>query len=242
MLNGFEFELIFLILIVIQSIVGVGILVIGTPALLILEYNIIDIYLLLLPVSILTSVLNVLIIKFSQKNFEVNFDIKTKKNFFLVCLPSVLIGLMLLKEYQAVINFKYLVSFIIIFSIFFVNLVKKKIFKLKLFHSILIGIVHGVTNSGGTLLSLFFSKGNNKNSTRYIVSFFYLFLALFQYFMTLFIFDIKNFYLSDYKSIPILLTIGIILGNYTVKYINFDKFKLLVNILAITTCCVLIFT
>ena len=51
------FLILFLIppLVIIQTIVGVGVLVLGTPALLLLNYNIIDAIDLLLPISIFTS-------------------------------------------------------------------------------------------------------------------------------------------------------------------------------------------
>ena len=57
------FLILFLIppLVIIQTIVGVGVLVLGTPALLLLNYNIIDAIDLLLPISIFTSFLNVTI-------------------------------------------------------------------------------------------------------------------------------------------------------------------------------------
>ena len=64
------FLILFLIppLVIIQTIVGVGVLVLGTPALLLLNYNIIDAIDLLLPISIFTSFLNVTI--FSNYNFK----------------------------------------------------------------------------------------------------------------------------------------------------------------------------
>ena len=90
-------ELINFILIVglaaIQSIVGVGVLVVGTPTLLLLNLSMIEIMNFLLPISILTSLLNIIIIK-KQNNFFYNFD--RLKNFFKLCIPSVFIGLIIL--------------------------------------------------------------------------------------------------------------------------------------------------
>ena len=53
----------FLSLVLIQTIVGVGVLVLGTPILLILDYNIVETISILLPVSILTSLMNLIYFK-----------------------------------------------------------------------------------------------------------------------------------------------------------------------------------
>lgn len=235
--------LILFFLISIQSIVGVGILVIGTPFLLIYEMNILDIYLLLLPISIITSAINAFILVKRNTYLDINIKQQSKK-FFFVCLPSVFVGLLLLREYELLINFKYLVSSVILFTIFFMTFFKNGLFKLQNYHLGLVGIVHGITNSGGTLLSLFFSQGNEKNNIRLSISFFYFLLALSQYLIIFLLFDIKISYLLEYNLILILFLflIGIFLGNFTVKYLNLDMLKLTINALALLTCVVLIFS
>ena len=70
-------------LIILQSIAGVGILVVGTPILLLLNFNIIEIMSFLLPISIFTSVVNIFFIKLSNKNkFKFYLDNNIKKYFF----------------------------------------------------------------------------------------------------------------------------------------------------------------
>ena len=129
--------LILFFLISIQSIVGVGILVIGTPFLLIYKMDILDIYLFLLPISILTSAVNVFILFI--KNTYLDIDLKQQSNkFFFICLPSVFVGLLLLREYKLLINFKYLVSFVIFFTLFFMAFFKSGLFKLKNYHLVLV--------------------------------------------------------------------------------------------------------
>ena len=71
------YSLIFLI-VILQTIVGVGVLVVGTPVMLILNYNIIETMNLLLPISIITSFLNYSYLK-SQKKFKINLDQEIKK-------------------------------------------------------------------------------------------------------------------------------------------------------------------
>jgi|TARA_B110000027_G_C16086309_1_gene286131 uncharacterized membrane protein YfcA len=240
MLSDLEINLIILFLITIQSIIGVGILVIGTPTLLILNYDILDIYLILLPISILTSVLNLMLIRLYKYDFKVTIDKNILKKFFIICLPSVFIGLVLLQKYHSALNFKFMVSFIIIFSIILVNFNKSKKVRLKNIYLILTGITHGLTNSGGTLLSLFFSTKSEKNNSRYNITFFYFFLALFQYLMTIYIFEVQNFFLFSHKMLLVSLVIGLFLGNYFVKFVDLKKFKMSINGLAIIACCFLI--
>ena len=67
MLSGFEISLITLFLVIIQSIIGVGILVIGTPFYLYLDYEITEVILILLPISITCSLIN-LIFRFLKIN------------------------------------------------------------------------------------------------------------------------------------------------------------------------------
>ena len=59
-----EFNLIyflFFLLVVLQSIAGVGVLVIGTPMLLLFNFNLVEILSILLPISIITSLLNLIL-------------------------------------------------------------------------------------------------------------------------------------------------------------------------------------
>ena len=234
--------LVLFFLVIVQSVVGVGILVIGTPFLLILNFNIIDILSILLPISILTSLLNLIFFKFNKKKLKMKINSNTKRLFFFVCLPSIFVGLYLMEIFQDTINFKYLVSFIIIVSIILTK-IKKLILnvnnKIRIIFLSLIGVVHGLTNSGGTLLSLFMSSHLEKNNSRYSITFFYFFLALFQFliFNYLFNFNQNNF---DYMFILVSLPLAVFLGNYLMKYINKEKFRNLITILSLIACVFLV--
>ena len=70
------------ILVVLQSMAGVGILVIGTPFLLILNFQLIEVLSILLPISILTSFLNLIYFKLNKKKLRMRVDQKTKYLFF----------------------------------------------------------------------------------------------------------------------------------------------------------------
>ena len=174
------------LIVALQSAVGVGVLVLGTPFLLIKGYSIVEILFYLLPLSILTSVINLIIISIKKK--QINFATsKEFKKFYLACVPSIIVGVLILKYYQELINFKILVGFVIILSIILIVLKNRITFKINFFRiSILsiVGVIHGLTNSGGTLMSLILSNEKNKLDARYSITLFYFILASIQYLIT----------------------------------------------------------
>ncbi len=232
-------ELLNLILIVtivmIQSIVGVGVLVLGTPTLLLLNFSIVDAMNFLLPISILTSLSNILIMKF--KNDSLSYNFKRFKSFFLICIPFVLIGLIILKYSNKYVNYDYIVSLVIILTLIFRNRVAKILknlsSKLNKIILIIIGVIHGMTNSGGTLLSIFLVNLNkSKKDSRSEITLFYFFLAITQLILFYFVFGLIY---KDYKFYFIIFCIflGIILGNILLKYTTESFFRKLVFLLAL---------
>ena len=103
------------------SIAGVGILLIGTPLLLIFKIDIILILNILLPISIVSSLVNLIIFKFNKEKLELKLDRDTKKKFFTICIPSIFIGLFFLKKLKDLINFNYLVSFVILVQFYWLT-------------------------------------------------------------------------------------------------------------------------
>jgi len=226
---------------ILQSTIGIGILVLGTPFLLILDYNIVEIFYILLPISIVVSFSNLIIMKFINKNSE-SSALADLKKFFIICVPSILVGLVILKFFQKFINFNILVGAVIILSIFLLLIKDKITYKIFFFRkSILsiVGVVHGLTNSGGTIMSLALSTNNKKNYARYNITFFYLLLAIFHYLMILLIFS-KNFIFPYNLNLIFLVFISIIMGNLLIKYINEKIYKLIVNLLAVLTSIILL--
>lgn len=228
-------------IIALQSTIGVGVLVLGTPFLLILNYDMLQIFLILLPISILTSFINLILIML--KNKKIQF-IKKKEiiKFFSICIPSILIGMIMLKYLQTILNFKFLVSIVIIFSTLLVSLKKKIKFKINFFRtSILstIGIIHGLTNSGGTLMSLALSNNSEKDFARYSITYFYLILAFFQYLITIIIFHNYYFFFIDLKILT-LVFVGVCFGNLFNHFLNDNIYKLIVNLLALISASVLL--
>ena len=234
--------LIFFVLIIFQSIAGVGVLVIGTPVLLILGFEFLDVISILLPISILTSLINLFFIRFSKIKQSFNIDKDYNRLFYFICLPSIFIGIIILKYFGENFNFNYIVSFVILISVLLSRLKKfvKKINRNSKITVLLVtGIIHGISNSGGSLLSLFISSNLNKDLSRYNITYFYFFLAFFQYIVFLFFFE-KFFLEFNFIILFTVLVFGVIVGNYMSKFFGDKTFRNLISILSIMACCVLI--
>tara|TARA_B100000282_G_scaffold288428_1_gene257080 strand:+ start:1215 stop:1913 length:699 start_codon:yes stop_codon:yes gene_type:complete len=230
------------VLIIFQSIAGVGVLVIGTPVLLILGFEFLDVISILLPISILTSLINLFFIRFSKIKQSFNIDNDYNRLFYFICLPSIFIGIIILKYFGENFNFNYIVSFVILISVLLSRLKKfvKKINRNSKITVLLVtGIIHGISNSGGSLLSLFISSNLNKDLSRYNITYFYFFLAFFQYIVFLFFFE-KFFLEFNFIILFTVLVFGIIVGNYMSKFFGDKTFRNLISILSIMACCVLI--
>ena len=170
--------LILIILSIFQSIFGIGLLVFGTPTFLILGYDFIEVLNILLPFSISISLLQIL--------FGKNNDKKFTSSLMIYCVPALLISLTIMIQYQYSINFILLTSItIIIFSI--INLINFKNFiinnsNIRMNSSLIIlGIIHGLTNLGGSLLTLISTNINNsKDSIRHNIALGYFLLGTVQ--------------------------------------------------------------
>ena len=79
--------IIFIFLVLLQSMAGVGVLVLGTPMMLLMEYNMVYILSYLLPISILTSLGNFLYFKIKKKKMKIKIDKDIKKFYFLFVSP-----------------------------------------------------------------------------------------------------------------------------------------------------------
>lgn len=230
---------------ILQTIVGVGVLVVGTPVLLILNYNILEIINLLLPISIMISLSNYIYLKYNKKKLKINLDKNIKKIFIVICVPGISIGLILAREFFHYINFEILVSIIIIMSLIikhkYENLMKALPLTINKIVLILISVIHGLTNSGGTLLTIFFTSfdKNKKNQSRYSVTFYYLILVLVQYMVFLIVF--KKELLEDYPFQIILFIIpALFIGNIVVEKISENFFKKIIELLALLSAAFLL--
>ena len=97
--------------------------------------------------------------------------------------------------------------------------------------------MHGVSNSGGTLLSIFILNINKnlKEQTRYSLTYFYFFLAFLQYSIFISFFFKEIIFLTQLSSLILIVLIGVPIGNLLVSYINNKKFNLLIEVLTLIT-------
>jgi uncharacterized protein len=232
--------IIFVLIITVQTIVGVGVLVLGTPIMLLFHHTLPEAIEVLLPISILTSLINIFYFKINGKIKNLKIEQNTTKYFIYLCLPSIFVGTFFLKTFHDFINFKILVSSIILFTLL-VKLFSKNtiitISKLKKKIALtIIGLVHGLTNSGGALLSIFILSLNNnlKNKTRYDITFFYLFLAIFQYLIFIIFFK-SNITVDLFLNYLIIILFGVFLGNIIENKIEKKIFPIFIDIIALLT-------
>ena len=105
----------------------------------------------------------------------------------------------------------------------------------------LIGILHGLSNAGGTLLSLFLTSAteDKKNLSRYKISFYYFFLALIQYLIFSLTFK-KIIHLEQIIYILPLVLIGSVLGNLLNKIVSEIVFRRGIELIAFSSSVVLL--
>ena len=219
-------EIIIIILLsIFQSLFGVGLLVIGTPVFLQLGYDFLTVLNILLPFSI--------IISFLQYKTDKSIHSQFKTNFTFITIPFLFISLFILHKYIASLNvLKLIASFMIFFSIiniiFIKNNIKIRIKNMRLKFSLLfLGILHGFTNLGGSLLTLISSNiSKNKLEVRGNIAYGYLFFGIMQIIYMLIFFEEINFSYLMYIFIPILAFYS---SQSLYNKINSSNFSLILN-------------
>lgn len=161
----------------IQSIFGVGVLLFGTPLLLLRGYSFLQAVIILLPISVTISLIQI------AKDYK-NADLDLYKKILLYTIPFVVIFLFLVTKVQINIGL-----FIGLFLLFVaakdyshrVNKAVEFLVGYEKVYFIVMGIIHGLTNLGGSLLTaIVHSKGYEKQITRVTVALSYATFAAFQ--------------------------------------------------------------
>ena len=111
-------ETIIFLLSIIHSIFGIGLLAIGTPLLLLLDYDFLIILKILLPCSILISTFQIC----KTKNI-----LKADKTIIHRSVPYVFLGALIIYFFSSNINFKMTIGFSILIVLFLKTFLKKKI-------------------------------------------------------------------------------------------------------------------
>lgn len=162
---------------IIQSIFGVGVLLFGTPILLALGYDFVKAITILLPISLTINFFQV------AKDYK-RIDLDFYKKMLLYTIPFVVLFLFIATTSK--INIGMIVGFFLIFvaikdySAQLRNILKVLI-KQERSYLVAMGIVHGTTNLGGSLLTaIIHNKKYEKDVTRVTVAASYGTFALFQ--------------------------------------------------------------
>jgi uncharacterized membrane protein YfcA len=221
-------ETIIIILSIIQSIFGIGLLVIGTPILLILNYDFFNVLSILLPCSILISILQ--IYSYNTKN-NINKDV------IILSIPLIILGTFIIFTYKLYINFKIFIGFGIFFVLSVKFFLKKNFIGILIKKNneiifMLIGLFHGLTNAGGTLISIYFQEilKKDKNLLRLHIAFSYLVFASTQYIL---INILSNEIVFNLKNLEILLLSAgsYMVGKRVFLYLSFKKYLFFLNIM-----------
>ncbi|MGR9116642.1 MAG: TSUP family transporter [Gammaproteobacteria bacterium] len=189
---------------VIQSIFGVGVLLFGTPLLLLLGYDFLDALVVLLPISIAINLLQII------KHFKL-IDIYFVKDVLRYTIPFVVLCLFVVTSGK--LNIGALVGGFLVFvalkDVFpKINQALIVMVQYERIYLAVMGIVHGLTNLGGSLLTaVVHGKQYPKDQTRVTIAICYAMFAAFQI-ITLFFLNAE--YEVKYADNVALLQIGVV--------------------------------
>ena len=229
-------ELYFLILIIaifsiIQSIFGVGLLLFGTPTLLLLDYSFGETLWLLLPCSLTISLIQV------KSDYKL---IEAKKRAIYLIIPTLIIGLAFVIIFSGGLNITKLAGILLLIialirlspslHLLVASKVKKNI---RLFY-LVIGLVHGISNMGGGPLSIVMSTiYSKKEIIRANVAYIYLILVSFQI-LILFIINSSSFRSIVLWLVPISLLSYMVTSKFISPKVKDGRYVFILNLLVLS--------
>jgi len=193
----------------VQSLFGVGVLLFGTPILLLLGHPFLDSLLVLLPVSAAINLFQIL------KDYKY-IEFKIYKKIAFISIPFIIISLFLVSKMQ--INVTIFIGLFLTLialkdKILIINICLSKLLYYDKIFYLSMGIIHGVTNLGGALLTAkVFHTNLCKYQKRVTIAISYITFAISQL-ITIFFLDVK-FSISNLLYI----FVGLII------YVTVDKF------------------
>jgi len=161
----------------IQSIFGVGVLLFGTPLLLLFGYDFMEAVAVLLPISVAINLIQI------AKDYR-SVDLGFYKKILIYTIPFIVLFLFVVTRLQ--VNIGILIGLFLLFVAVKdysrrVNSVIQSCLRYEKGYLVVMGVIHGLTNLGGSLLTaLVHSKGYEKRVTRATVALAYATFALFQ--------------------------------------------------------------
>jgi hypothetical protein len=215
---------------VVQSIFGVGLLLFGTPTLLLLEYSYSETLWLLLPCSVTISLIQVV------NDYKL---IEAKKRAVYLVIPTLVLSLALVVTYANGINITRIVGILLLligvirFSSKLQALLGLMVKKHIQIYYIIIGVVHGISNMGGGPLSILMSTiYSKKEIIRANVAFIYLILAIFQL-VVLSIISNASLKSEVMWLIPISLISYIFTSKFISTKVDDNKYAFILNVLVL---------
>ena len=207
---------------IIHSIFGVGVLLFGTPILLLLGYDFVDILSLVLPIALSISLMQIW-----KDHSQIDFQFFRKV--LLLTLPPIAIGLFLVTHFQFNISFiiggfLLLIAWKEMFS--GVRSFVDGIMRYETLYFLLMGVVHGVSNLGGSLLTaLVHQKEYSNDMARVTIAVSEATFVLVQ-FLTLWLFDSQQMAVSLSVTVQYLV-IGVLAFALTdaLLYQHLDRAK-----------------
>mgnify|MGYP000308831666 CR=1 FL=1 len=170
--------------VMIQSIFGVGVLLFGTPILLLLGYDFINALSILLPISIAINSLQII------KHYQF-IDTIFYKKVLLYSIPFIVLFLFFVTKIKMSIGLLIGVFLVLVALKNFFPIIEQylnKLIKFERSYLAVMGVIHGMTNLGGSLLTaIVHGKAYDKNTTRVTVAICYASFAVFQLITLLFI-------------------------------------------------------
>ena len=162
---------------IIQSLFGVGVLLFGTPLLLLLGYSFFECLLIVLPVSVAINTVQII----GDYRF---IYFKIYKKILFLTVPFVILSLFLIDKIVVDVSI-YIGLFLIFIALKdYVIFIKRFMNKILSYHKsfyVLMGAVHGITNLGGALLTaIVFHADLNKFQKRATIAVSYMTFAIFQ--------------------------------------------------------------
>ena len=202
----------------IQSIFGVGVLLFGTPILLIIGYDFVNALNILLPISIFINISQI------SKDYR-HLNLNYYKKLLVFSIPPIIILLWLTVESDF--NPSSIVGvFLLLISLKAlsknISKIVTSLFRYQKTFLVFQGIIHGLTNLGGSLLtSNVFALNLKKDETRATISASYLTFAIFQI-ITL-IYMGKLIYIK-FELIFLGVLVFFLLENFVYKKITTDMY------------------
>ena len=163
---------------IIQSIFGVGLLLFGTPLLLLMNINFLEAISILLPCSIIVNSQQIL-----RDWQHINWRVVSWT--FFCTLPFIFVGLQLTFIYDTKLYLTKAVGILLVGYAMVGLLLKPFSFNFgtisNMLYFSLMGIIHGLSNLGGSLLSMFVSNRlRDKSEVRVTIAVCYIFFAVMQ--------------------------------------------------------------